>query len=347
MNRLLKSKRFWGLLIALALLAYCVKDIRASDVESLGSRVEWEYVLPSLGAAIVFIIARALRWKVIVAQQATIGYRRVVALYSAAQVINIAMPVLTGQVGRLILFSRKLGLSKTFVFSTIVLEVLFDALSLIFFMLVTSLVFAFPSRYRTASILVAVGTLFILIVLYLILNYQQRIEELCRRRLSKRWPGGYITIKKAVRSFVKGINMLKSSQHVAGSMALSLLSWTSHVLAIWFLFKSFGFSLPVPAAAAVMIVNTLVLMIPITPGNAGTFEVAVSTSLAAMKVGRSDAVLFALALHILDLLPIVAMGAAFFHFERVSFREIKKGHEDEIIFEKISEDGTFIEEEKP
>ncbi len=347
MTRLFKSKRFWGVLIALALLGYCVKDIRASEVESLCTRVEWEYVIPAIGAAFVFIIARALRWKVIVAQQANVGYRRVVALYSAGQVVNIAMPALTGQVGRLILFSRKLGLSKTYVFSTIVLEILFDALSLIFFMLITSLVFVFPSKYRTVSILVAVATLFILIILYLILNYQTRIEELCRRRLSKRWPGAYITIKKSIRSFVKGINMLKSSQHVAGSMALSLLSWTSHVLAIWFLFKSFGFTLPVPAAAAVMIVNTLVLMIPITPGNAGTFEVAVSTSLAAMNVGRSDAVLFALALHILDLFPIVAMGAAFFHFERESLREIKKGHEDEIIFEKINEDGTFIEEEKP
>ncbi|PWB68272.1 hypothetical protein C3F09_11950 [candidate division GN15 bacterium] len=347
MKRILKSSRFWGLLIALALLAFCVKDIRASDVRSLCERVQWEYVLPSIGAAIIFVVARAFRWKVIIAQQARIGYGKVVALYSAGQVVNMAMPALTGQVGRLIVLSRKMALSKTYVFSTLVLEVLFDALSLIFFMLVTSLVFAFPSKYRTASILVAVGTLFILIVLYLIISYQQNIEETCRRRLSKRWPGAYITIKKAIRSFVKGINMLKSSQHVAGSMILSLISWTCHVLAIWFLFKSFGFQLPVPAAAVVMIINTLVLMIPITPGNAGTFEVAVSTSLAAMSVGRSDAVLFALALHLLDLLPIVIMGAWFFRFEKVSLREIEKEHEDEIIFEKISEDGTFIEEDKP
>lgn len=347
MKRVLKSKRFWGALIALGLLIFCIKDIRPSEVRSLCERIEWLYVFPAIGTAFIFIISRALRWKVIIAQQAEIGYRRVVALYSAGQVVNIAMPALTGQVGRLILFARKLGLAKTYVFSTIVLEILFDALSLIIFMLITSLVFAFPSKYRFASIMVAIATLIILVILYFILNYQQGIEEFCRRRLVKRWPGVYITIKKSIRSFVKGINMLKSSQHVAGSMGLSLISWTSHVMAIWFLFKSFGFTLPVPAAAAVMIVNTLVLMIPITPGNAGTFELAVSTSLAAMSIGRSDAVLFALALHILDLLPIFVMGAAFFHFERVSLRQIKKEHEDEIIFEKISEDGTFIEEDRP
>jgi hypothetical protein len=346
-KRVFKSKRFWGGLIALGLLIFCVKDIRPSEVRSLGTRIEWLYVFPAIGSAVVFIIARALRWKVIIAQQSDIGYRRVVALYSAGQVVNIAMPALTGQVGRLILFARKLALAKTYVFSTIVLEILFDALSLIFFMLITSLVFAFPSQYRTASIMVAIAALLILIILSLILSFQPGIEGFCRRRLAGRWPGVYITIKKSIRSFVKGINMLKSSQHVAGSMGLSLLSWASHVLAIWFLFKSFGFSLPVPAAAAVMIINTLVLMIPITPGNAGTFEFAVSRSLTAMSVGRSDAVLFALALHILDLLPIVVMGAAFFHFERVSLRDIKKENEGEIIFEKISEDGTFIEEDRP
>jgi uncharacterized protein (TIRG00374 family) len=346
MKNILKNKRTWGVLIALILLGYCVKDIRLSEVQSLCTRVNYFFVIPAITAAFLFIIFRAMRWKIMVAQQSDVKWLRAVALYSAGQVLNIAMPALTGQVGRLILFSRKLALRKTFVFSTFVLEILFDALSLIFFMLATSLVFAFPQKYRFASILVAIFTVVILILLYLILNYQQKLEEIGRRKLAPRWPGVYITLKKSIRSFTKGITLLKSSQHVAFSMLLSLGLWVSHAFAIWFLFKSFGFHLPIPAAAAVMIINTLVLMIPITPGNAGTFEIAVSTSLVAMNIGRSDAVLFALALHLLDFLPIVTMGLTSFHFERISLREIKTQHEDEIIFEKISEDGNFIDDEK-
>jgi len=96
-----------------------------------------------------------------------------------------------------------------------------------------------------------------------------------------------------------------------------------------------------------MIVNTIVLLVPITPGNAGTFEVAVSTSLAAFSVGRSDAVLFALALHLMDLLPSFGFGYLFLHMEKLSLKEIKEVQEDEaLIIDRIDEDGAYIEEEE-
>ena len=167
-----------------------------------------------------------------------------------------------------------------------------------------------------------------------------------RRRYRDRFPSIYIGVKKFIRSFVQGINLLRSSQHFLGSLFYSLAGWLTHTLVVYYLLKSFGFDLPVAAAAAVMIINTIALMVPITPGNAGTFEVAVSTSLAAFSVGRTDAVLFALALHLLDLLPVSILGAIFLNQEKVSLREIRAKHEDEDIFDKVSEDGTLIENEE-
>ena len=341
-----KKKQFWGALIGIALLAFCVKDIRPSEIEVLTSRVKAYYLIPAVLAAFLYIIFRALRWRVLISQQADVGVVRSVTLSSAGQVLNIVMPVLTGQVGRLILFARNLGLRKTFVFSTIVLEVVFDAASLIIFMAFTSLAFAFPDRYRYASFIVAGATIVVLAVLYLTLHYQQRLEECGRRHLRHRHPGTYITLKKFIRSFTKGTEMLRSSQHVASTIAWSLASWTCHMLAIYFLFMAFGFDLQIAPAAAIMIINTIILMIPITPGNAGTFEFAVSTSLAAFHVGRSDAVLFALALHLLDLLPVVVLGMGFMSRDAAAIREIKEKHQDEDILEKISEEGTFVEEEQ-
>jgi uncharacterized protein (TIRG00374 family) len=340
-----KKKQFWGALIGIILLAFCLKDIRLQDIELLLRRINPYYIIPSAIACYVFIVLRGLRWRILISQQSAISVPRSVSLYSAGQVLNIIMPVLTGQVGRLILFARKQSLRKTFVFSTILLEVVFDAVSLIIFMFFTSLAFVFPSEYRFVSFIVAGVTLFVLALLYLMLNFQTHLENLLRRTFRERSPGAYITFKKFIRSFTQGIKLLRSSQHMFVIIGYSLLSWLGHVLAIYFLFMSFGFKLPVASAAAVMIINTIILMVPITPGNAGTFEVAVSTSLAAFSIGRTDAVLFALALHLLDLLPIVTLGMAFFWHEKVSLREFKEQHEDQDIFDKISEEGTFIEEE--
>lgn len=347
MLRLLKKKQFWGGLIGLVLLVYCVKDVKLAEVKSLFSRVDYNYLVLALMGAFVFIVLRALRWRLMVARHIQLPVVRTVTLYAAGQVLNIIMPVLTGQVGRLILFARKLNLRKTFVFSTFLLEVLFDAISLILYMGFTSLAFAFPKEYRDVSFVVAGVTVLVMLGLYLMLHYQRSLEECGRRWLSGRWPGVYVTLKKSMRSFAKGMELLRSSQHMAGSIAYSLLAWTTHMMVIYCLYRSFGFHLPIAAAAALMIVNTIVLLIPITPGNAGTFEVAVSASLAAFSVLRSDAVLFALALHLLDLLPVTIIGLFFFRFEKVSFHEIRTTHDDEIIFHKISEEGTFVEEDRP
>jgi len=342
-----KSKQFWGTLIAVALLAYCVKGISLTDLKALSHRVNFLYLAPAVGCTYLFVILRALRWQLMLSQHKRIKPFRVVSLYAAGQVLNIVMPALTGQVGRLILFARKEGLRKTFVFSTIVLEVLFDALSLVLFLLFTSLAFVFPDGYRSAGIVIAVVTVALLVLLWLMVRFRVNIENVGRRRLRHRWPGLYIGVKKFVRSFAKGIETLRSSQHFFGTFGYSLASWTSHACVIYFLYLAFGFHLPFAAAATVMIINTLALMIPLTPGNAGTFEVAVSTSLSAFAVGRSDAVLFSVALHILDLLPVFTLGFYFLHLERMSIREIKSEQGDDKLLEQVDDDGTLIETEEP
>jgi len=341
----LKKKKFWGSLIAILLLAYCLKDIRISEIRALSERVNYLYLIPATLAALLYLVTRALRWRLIVAQHKTIPPLRSITLYSAGQILNILMPALTGQVGRMFLFARKENLRKTFVFSTIVLEVLFDAISLMVFLMLTSLAFAFPDEYRNLSLILAVITIALVAGLYLLLHYQQGLEEFGRRRFRHRWPGTYITVKKFIRSFIKGIDLLRSSQSALKGLLFSLVSWGAHMLAIYYLFEAFNLGLPPAAAAAVMIINSLALMIPITPGNAGTFEVAVSTSLVAFSVGRSDAVLFALALHLLDLIPIVILGLMFLRTEKISIREIQAQHEDQPVLDNVSEDGELIEQE--
>jgi len=342
-----KKKKFWGMLVGLLLLAYCVKDIRLSELRLLIQRVNVWYIAAAFVSATLFIVLKALRWKLVVSQQKRVPLKRVVTLYSVGQVLGIVMPALTGQVGRVVWFSRKEGLRKTYVFSTLILEVLFDAISLIVFMFFTSLAFAFPDRYRYLSFVVAGVTAGAIILLYLVLHFKAHLEEISRVNLRERWPGLYITSKKFIRSFAKGIELLRSSQDIAGTLFLSLASWLAHMLVVWFLFRAFGLALPLATAAVVMIVNTIVLLVPITPGNAGTFEVAVSTSLAAFSVGRSDAVLFALALHLMDLLPPFGFGYLFLHVEKLSLREIKAVRQEEaLIIDRIDEDGAYIEEEE-
>lgn len=345
-----KKKQFWGTLVALALLIYCVKDIRLEDIKTLSHRLDLFYLIPSIICAFLFIYFKAIRWGVMVSQQKVMPHFRMVSLYSAGQILNIVMPMLTGQVGRMFLFSKNEGFKKTFIFSTIILEILFDAVSLLILLVITSLVFVFPEEYRTAGYIVAIVTVVVIVLLYLILSFQNKLEDFCGRCFRNKYPSFHIGLKKFIRSFVQGLNLLKSSKHFSRSMIYSILSWIFHMLVILFLLKSFGMGGEsvtelMVISSTVVIINTLALMVPISPGNAGTFEFAVSTTLAAFRIGRTDAVLFALALHLLDLLPIAVLGYIYLHMEKISISKIKEAHEDDDILDRVSEDGTLIDKD--
>jgi uncharacterized protein (TIRG00374 family) len=200
---------------------------------------------------------------------------------------------------------------------------------MVFILLLSMAAIALPPEYRSISYIIAIATISLFISLYMILHYKDKLGKIGRRAMRGRWPGLYITLKKFSYSFTRGIEMLRSSQYFLGTLVLSLASWGAHVTAIYYLFKSFGLDLPLASAVALMLINTLALMIPITPGNAGTFELAVAASLMAYRVGKADAVLFALALHILDLLPIITMGMFFFRSERMTIKEIREEGEKE------------------
>jgi len=333
-----KKKQFWGSIIAIVLLAYCVKDISISQINILYESVNFYYLIPAVLFSFAMIISKAVRWRTIIEKTKKIPMFRVISLFSAGQVINISMPALTGQVGRLLLFSKKEKLSKTYVFSTIVLEILFDAMSmLLIIVFLSTATFAFPKEYRSISIIIAIATAALFAALYILLNYQDQIGDFGKRVLRGRWPGVYITLKKFSRSFTKGISLLRSTQYFFRTLLLSFASWVSHALLIYFLFKAFGFDLPIIAAVVVMVVNTIALMVPITPGNAGTFELVVVAALLAYHIPKSDAVLFALALHIIDLIPIFIMGFFFLRSEKMTIKEIQEEGEKEEILDQVDD----------
>ena len=342
-----KNKQFWGIIFALALLGFCIKDVRLSDVSALLTRLDFLKLIPAVLGAFLFMLFRGMRWKLMVQKHKDFKMLHALSLYAAGQMLNMAMPMLTGQVGRMFLFNRKAGLKKAFVFSTVILEVLFDAITLITFLVMISLAFAFPQQYRSLGIAISSLTVFVLILLYVILHYRSNLDGFLQKRCHGRWPRFYTAVHKFIMSFTNGIEMLKSTQHMAGCLTYSFLSWGMHTISIYYLLNAFGLHLPIATAATVMVINTLAMMIPITPGNAGTFEIAVSTSLSAFGVARPDAVLFALALHLIDMVPIFLLGFYFTKIEHISLREIKKAHEDESLLDKVSEEGEFVGDEKP
>lgn len=333
MPAIFKKKQFWGGLIAIGILVFLFYDLDLPRLLELARTLRLVYLAPVLACTTLLIVFKTYRWKVIVSKVRKVLFWPTLSLYATSQLIAVLLPALTGQAGRVLLFSKKGNFSKTYCFSTIFLEVVLDGAGLISLMLISSSVFVFPKEYRFVSYIIAGTTLFLMVLFYASLHFQERLEELGHNKLRRRSLKMYLVLKKFLKSFNEGIAVIKSTDKLFFVSALTFCSWASQVGSVYFLFKMFNFDLPVWSAVVVIIINYLALMVPITPGNIGSFQLAVVAGLNIFSVPKTEAVLFSVLLYLVDMIPMIALASFFLFKEHFSIHD-------------ISADGELVEVEK-
>jgi uncharacterized protein (TIRG00374 family) len=172
-------------------------------------------------------------------------------------------------------------------------------------MAASSTVVVFPGWLANSGLL-AGGVLAVLLTLFLLIVHNRRkIRVFGRRKVKVRYPRLFEKIRHVSRSFADALDMLKSTRHTLLTAIFSLCLWASHALVIIFLIKSLGITIPLVGAIVILVVNSVLLMFPITPGNLGTFQIACVFSMTTLfNVPKENAVSFSIVLHLLDLVPI-------------------------------------------
>ena len=79
---------------------------------------------------------------------------------------------------------------------------------------------------------------------------------------------------------------------------------------VWTMFKAFDLSLPLAAAAVLQVAINVGIAVVGTPGNIGSFELACIGGLALYGVPGDVAFSFGAALHVTEVVPVVALVPA-------------------------------------
>ncbi len=313
MKKIYKSKRFWGVLIALAFLFFSFYDVNLKELLQTLGKMKLKYLLLALFFEFMIPVSKSLRWKFILDPVKKIPVREIFPLYCLGWMVNVILPALTGQVARSFMLSRKQNLAKGSSFASIALEVVFDGLSLLLLMIVVSYMFAFPSWLIRGEYSLAIGVSFGLAFLYFLTHNQKLFSKLKEKFPHK------ITEKvdQISHSFSLGLQMLKSSRHIVLVTLFSFLSWFSQIAVVTLLLLAFNFKIPVWSAIVVIVINALMMMFPLTPGNIGTFQVATILGLSFFDVHKTEALSFGLVLHSLDILPYLFLGMLFLYLKKL------------------------------
>jgi uncharacterized protein (TIRG00374 family) len=327
--KILKSRRFWGLLLTVGLLVYCFYDFDFHSVFKAIADVRFYYIIPLIFLEAIIAYVRTARLKFIIDPFKPIRVNLLYPIYCIGMMTNLLMPYLTGQVARIYLFSKRGQLKKTFLFTTTVLEVLFDGLALIGITLVISLLHSAVRIPRLFFVLAAVLMTATFFLFWL--SHRKGKSSGILGFIISRFPDRIGNRAEEIRaSFLSGLETLRSSKHLLVVSLLSILSWVAQATMVYLLILAFEFNISLWGAVIVTTVVTVMMTVVLSPVNIGTFQAATRAALLPFGIEKSPALAFSFLLHIAVYIPPIILGAFFSFKEGLTLKQIKQETEQSV-----------------
>jgi hypothetical protein len=283
---------------------------------------EYSYLIPIFFLSVFILYLRSYRWGIILNPIERISQKVLFPITAVGLMAVVLLPMRMGEFGRPYLVSKRSEIGMSSALGSIVLERVFDGLTLMLFLLLTTYFAKLPRwAYQTG---LSIMIFFVLILFFLVLLIFKR-EYILRwvGFLLKRFPD---RIEKALMrmltSFADGLKVLPDTKRVILLVILSILVWLSMGLCIYLLFYSFHFGLPLIAAYVVLVLTALGIMAPTAPGFVGNFHLFCVIALTLFGIPKTGALSFAIVLHFIQVGLVGIMGLAFIPLIKIPFFEL-------------------------
>jgi uncharacterized protein (TIRG00374 family) len=228
---------------------------------------------------------------------------------------NNLLPARLGEVVRSYALGRKTGLSKSLGLATILLERLFDGVTLVVVLGVVAFLFPLPTWGQDAGYVA--GGVFLTVALGVVLLLANEgltfrvIEYILRplpRKLSER-------VGLKAQAFVEGLGVLRSGSSLVAIACWSAVIWSIETVTYFVVIRSVHPTLvtgtPLLAALLLMVMVNLGTLIPSAPGYIGVFQAFGVLALSAFGVPESSALAIAIVAHVVQWATVTGLGLFF------------------------------------
>ena len=325
-----------GILLSVGLLAWALRDVSFSEVwHILRSSDALLFAAASLAATLT-VPLRARRWKTIL--EPVVPDLPLGQLWRATAIGLMGNNVLPARAGE---FARAYALSREnprvrfpAAFASLAVDRIFDAVIVLLLMLVAMLAPDFPRDARFMGQTVAswagggaIGVIGLLVVLYLIVLFPDRLITLFEAFSRRVAPRIEARGKDALHAFASGLSVLRNPARFASVLWWTLLHWLLNALAFWLGFKAVGLEASFAAALFLQGMTAIAVAVPSSPGFFGVFEFVAKAVLPVYGVDPTLAVSWAIGFHILSYIPITLIGAYYVVHLGLRLKELSKPEE--------------------
>ena len=344
--------KYWigiGASIGLMVLFLLTVDVRRM-LDALGGANFW-FLIPAVGMYLVSTYFRSLRWTVMLRHLKPLSAVRVYPVVVIGYMANNLLPMRLGELVRSYYLGEREGINKASALVTVVVERVFDAMTLLFFIAVVALFVPVSGLARSFGAqagvpwpLLIVGfslpfvCVFGALVLFAAHPRRTHAAVLC---LARPLPAKLRSLLDSlVVMLLQGLTPLRDPRTMAVLFALSVPIWLTEVAVFYIMGFSFDIddahTGPGPMAATMTLVTSITNIgssVPAAPGGIGLFEIIARETLVFASVDRSVAAGFAVVVHAAILLPMIVLGQLFLWANHISLRRLsREGGREKVSF---------------
>lgn len=249
-----------------------------------------------------------------------------------------------GEVYRPVMLANKEKISKASAFGTILVERVFDLLSLLISFGICMLFYknklssAFEQyNLETISIYTSIITLsFVILIVIIIFNLEKAeiiIEKITKKILPERF---HQKVHNIFISLINGFLFIRYPKYYLQIFLLSVILWITYVFSTYLTLLAFNINLNMYDANLVLTMATFAMTIPLPANSAGIYHLFCTATLVnVFGIDRESAFGFATVNHLLGLLGLIIVGAFYFVKENLSIKKAKQIKDSEIVSDEI------------
>lgn len=285
----------WSVAAALLWLAVRGVDWRGAAAAARDARAAW--IAAAMVANLAILLLWAALWLLLLPRDAVVRYARMFGIASVTSAIMNTIPALVGHASAVALLVTRGGLPVRTAGAVLTLDQLGEGLSKLAVLAIALTVVPLPSWMTSAALGIAMAV----------------TGLLAATAIVARFGGvniGEGRLKRVLDGVRRDLHVLRSPARAAGALGIALAMKAAEAAAIACVIVALDVDVPRSAAVVVLAAVNLATMLPVSPGNVGTYEAGAVAAYRWMGASPEAAFAAAIVQHLCFLVPAVIPGVA-------------------------------------
>jgi uncharacterized protein (TIRG00374 family) len=316
-----------GLLLTVVFLVLALQRVDLPAFIDELKRVNYVWLVPSAICTLLGYVLRTVRWRLILSGAAQAPIRVLFPVLIMGFATNNLLPGRLGEFWRAYLLGRKRNVRKTFALASVVVERVFDGLTLIALLAIVSIAIQLPDRGREVELLAAAVFLGATAGLVVLLWRPGIVRVPLKAAVQVFHDGLAGWVEERFETFVDGLAPLRQPPVLALATALSAGVWFLEGSSYLLLSRGLNLGLPsnleVPGIGLALVTINLGIMVPSGPGYVGTQEFFGTAALGVVGANPQAALALVVVSHAVQYALVTGLGLIFFAREQLSPRDLR------------------------